>query len=122
MVAKYKFEIQNEAHSRLVQTQLFKLGFYWGGGGGHTFQHTEIPYLFANGDKTITYVDATQYEHFNQHKGIESILAHPNQLKFLEKLISGMENVHRDILSILENKFYFKRDRDFLNNLLKNRK
>lgn len=119
---QYKFVIESEEYSNRLQIQLFKLGFFWGAGGAQHIQHTGAPYLFANKDNTITYISSAAQAgapYFKEHKAIESILAHPVQLKFLEKLIHGKTIINPTILFILANKFYFKRDREFLNGLLK---
>lgn len=117
---QYKFAIESEEHSNRLQNQLFQLGYYWSAGGETQVQHVGAPYIFANKDNTITFVSSSQGSYFKKHKADEAILAHPSQLKFLEKLIDGRISNNLTILFVLASKFYLKRDREYLNGLLKN--
>jgi hypothetical protein len=76
--------------------------------------HTLEPFLFADlNDATITYVDSSGY--FNSYDAKESFLLHPNQKKFLSRLITTDSKVK----FALENGFYLIEDREHLNKLLK---
>jgi len=114
---EYKFRVKNEAHSIEIQQVLFKAGFGWGPVFSSTYNtmiHTHEPFLFAEvRDATITYVDNQMY--FNSHDAKESFLLHPNQRKFLSRLIT----IDSKVKFALENGFYLNEDREHLNKLLK---
>lgn len=121
-MAEYKFRVRDKNHSAQIQELLFDLGFHWSSDTSRQareVQNTDKNYLFADTyDDTIMYINNGEDMYFENDSALEAILAHPNQLKFLERINKYPDTMVGEILS---NKFYLKRDADTLNSLLQQR-
>jgi hypothetical protein len=101
-----KFRVESEEHSKLIQDELFKLGFSWFG-GNQTHQHTSAKGIFTgeNGEKSLTWTSDSVWveEHANTEYKLEEIKSY--KLVPVEKaetiMIDGKEYKKADVLERL---------------------
>jgi len=116
--ANIKIRIKNEVHSKQVQDLLFEMGFEWRMEKHGMYRHVGAPFLMIplNGN-----IQQTSFHSIFDNSDLKEVfVAHPKQIDFLRLRV--FDNIHKSaktvMKKIIETGFYYKENRNFLNNVL----